>query len=330
MDTTDWSLLAKYVRGEADADEVRRAEAWLEEDPAHQALLTRVREAWRASGDVYEAYTPDTTAAWQAIDQRTTDTPVVSLRKTKPPVWWLRAAAVVALGAGLVVLVRLLNQPGGMGLAEVSTGEQETDRLILSDGTRVWLNENTTLRYDEDFDDSVRTVYLSGEAFLDVARDESQPFRVVSEDALVRVLGTSFNVQARPEDTTVVVTVVSGTVALAHQDAPASALVLQQGEQGVYQTTDRQVRPVAAVAPNTLAWYTRQMTFANQSLSEVSRVLEEVYQRTVVLDPAVADLKLTAEFDAQSLEEVLQVIALTLDVSYRTEGETVYLKKIKK
>ena len=331
MDTTDWSLLAKYVRGEANPEETQRMEAWLEEDPAHRETLDRAQEAWRASGDVYRAYTTDTASAWQAIDRRTREAPVVALPpRTRRRVWILRAAAVVGLVVGLVFLAQLLNLPGGAGLAKVSTGEQETKQVTLADGTQVWLNENTTLRYDEDLDDSVRTVYLSGEAFFDVARNEDQPFRILSGDALVRVLGTSFNVLALPADTVVVVTVVSGTVALADKDTPSSSLVLQKGEQGIYQTADQRVRPVATVAPNALAWYTRQMTFENQSLSEVSEVLEEVYQRRVALDPTIADLKLTAEFDDQSLEEVLEVIALTLDVNYRAEGNTIYLEEIEK
>lgn len=331
MDTTDWSLLAKYVRGESDAEEAQRVQAWLEDDPAHRELLARAQEAWRASGDIYQAYTPDTTLAWQAIDQRTTKAPVIKLlSRASRRTWMLRAAAVAGLAIGLALLVRLLNLPGGIGLTEVNTHEQETKQIVLADGTQVRLNENTTLRYDDRFDDSVRTVYLLGEAFFDVARNEAQPFRVVSEGALVRVLGTSFNVQALPDDTAVVVTVVSGVVSLSDENESLPALTLEAGEQGVFQTTDQRVRPVATVAPNALAWYTQEMVFANQSLSRVSQVLEEVYQRTVVLDPTIAHLKLTAEFDHQPLEEVLEIIALTLDVDYRTEGNTVYLEEIKK
>ena len=337
MDTTDWSLLAKYVQGEADADETQRMQAWLAEDPSHPELLERVRAAWQASGDVYQAYAPDTTAAWQAIARRTGDrrtdarrtrrAPVVASPKTSRRTWLLRAAVVAGLALGLVFLGRLLSLTDSYGLAEVRTGAQETKQLTLADGTQVWLNERSTLRYDKDFDDSVRAVYLSGEASFDVARNEAQPFRIASQGAVVRVLGTSFNVRAESNDTAVVVTVVSGTVQLADQNDQQLSVILEKGEQGVYQVANRSVTQAATVAPNALAWRTRELDFQNQPLSEVGPLLEEVYQRTVVVDQASRNLRLTARFDDQPLEEVLEVIALTLNVRYRVEGDTIYFKK---
>ncbi len=336
MDTTDWNLLAKYVQGEANADEAQRMQVWLDEDPAHQELLERAQAAWWASGNVYEAYTPDTTAAWQAIvwrnvARRTQDTPVVELpTKTSRRIWLLRAAAAIGIALGLVFLVRLLNLSGTPELAEASTGDRETKQITLSDGTRVWLNERTTLRYDKALDDSVRAVYLSGEAFFDVVRDEEQPFRIVSAGAVVRVLGTSFNVRAVPQDTAVVVTVASGVVSLANQDNQQSSIVLQKGEQGAYRIDDRSVSQMATVTANALAWRTRRLNFQNQSLSEVAAVLEEVYQKPVVVDSAIVNLRLTAAFDDQPLEEVLEVIGLTLDVRHRVQNDTIILEEIKK
>ena len=335
MDTTDWNLLAKHVQGKATAEETKRMRAWLDEDPAHQALLERAQAAWAASGDVYQAYAPDTTTAWQAIARRTGArrtgaTPVVALStKTSRRTWLLRAAAVVGLALGLVFLVRLLNLTAKSELAETSTGLRQTKQLVLADGTRVWLNENTTLRYDEDFDDSVRAVYLSGEAFFEVARNERQPFRIVSEGAVVRVLGTSFNVLAVPADTAVVVTVVSGVVALADEDDPSAAVMLEAGERGVYQVANRRVRETTDVPPNALAWHTGEMVFEDQRLPEVGRVLAKTYRHSVVVDLAVADLRLTARFDDQPLDEVLEVLSLTLDIHYRKQGETIYLEAIK-
>ena len=341
MDTTDWSLLARYVQGTATPDEAQRMQAWLAEDPAHRELLEQAQAAWRASGDAYEAYNPDISAAWQAIVRRTGarrtdaqrnhDTPVIELpTKTSRRTWLIRAAAAIGMALGLVLLVRLLNLSGNPELTEVSTGERETKELTLADGTRVWLNERSTLRYDQALDDSVRAVYLSGEAFFDVARNERQPFRIASGDAVVRVLGTSFNVRAVPADTAVVVTVVSGVVSLADRDNGQARVVLEQGEQGVYRAADRSVTQVAAVAPNALAWRTRALDFQNRPLSEVGALLEQAYRQAVAVDSAVADLTLTAEFDDQPLEEVLEVIALTLDVRYRVQSDTIFLEEIKK
>ena len=364
---TDWNLLAKYVQGETSPAEAQRLEAWLREDPAHQALLEKAQQAWTASGDVYQAYTPNTERAWQMIDQKTPPAKTIPLHSSqegpgqerpsqerpgqerpgqerpgqegpnqvKPHrrpqrAWLLRIAAVFLLALGLVYLVRFFIPPGGWGLAETRTAAYETQQIQLADGTQVWLNENTTLRYPEDFDGEVREVYLQGEAFFDVARNEAKPFLIEGGRAVTRVLGTSFNVSALPEDTAVVVTVVSGTVALSDREDTAQVVILQKGEQGVYLLAQQQVSKAVQIVPNSLAWRTLRMQFDNQPLSTVGEVLGDAYQKTVIVDAATAPLKLTAQFDNQPLEEVLEVIALTLDVAYRVQGDTIYFREIKK
>ena len=340
---TDWNLLAKYVQGDTSPEETQRLEAWLREDPAHQVLLDKAQQAWAASGDVYQAYTPNTERAWQIIDQKTPPAKTVPLHpsqerpsqerpsQVKPQrAWLLRIAAVFLLALGLVYLVRFFIPPGGWGLAETRTAAYETQQIQLADGTQVWLNENTTLRYPEDFDGEVREVYLQGEAFFDVARNEAKPFLIEGGGAVTRVLGTSFNVSALPEDTAVVVTVVSGTVALSDREDTAQVVILQKGEQGVYLLAQQQVSKAVQIVPNSLAWRTLRMQFDNQPLSTVGEVLGDAYQKTVIVDAATAPLKLTAQFDNQPLEEVLEVIALTLDVEYRVQGDTVYFQEIRK
>ena len=336
---TDWNLLAKYVQGETSPEEAQRLEAWLREDSAHQALLEKAQQVWAASGDVYQAYTPDTERAWNIINQKTPQAKTVPLhpsqaqsrsRRWPQQGWLLRVAAVFLLALGLMYLVRFFTPPGGWGLAETRTAAHETQQIQLADGTQVWLNENTILRYPENFDGETREVYLQGEAFFDVARNEARPFLIEGGGAATRVLGTSFNVSALPEDTAVVVTVVSGTVALADQEDSAQVVILQKGEQGVYLSTQQQVSKAVQVAQNSLAWRTQRMQFDNQPFSTVGEVLGAAYQKTVVVDAATASLRLTAQFDKQPLEEVLEVIALTLDVAYRVQGDTIYFRGIKK
>ncbi len=127
-----------------------------------------------------------------------------------------------------------------------------------------------------------------------------------------------------------VVTVVSEVVSLADRNDQRASVILEKGEQGVYQAANRSVTQVATVAPNALAWRTRQLDFQNQPLSEVATALEEVYQRPVVVDTASTNLRLTAAFNDQPLEEVLEVISLTLDVDHHVRRDTIYLQSLKK
>ncbi|MEM6842069.1 MAG: FecR domain-containing protein [Bacteroidota bacterium] len=326
---TDRSLFIKYAQEQLSPEEQQQLQDWLSKDQAHRDEFTKFRQDWEAFGDVYQAYTPDKEQGWQAIEQRLDDTPVVELsNRTVRSTWWLRAAAIAGVFFGLVYLTQWLAVPKGWGFAKVSTSVHERTQVTLADGTQVWLNGNTELRYPDDFNDSTRTVYLTGEAFFDVTRDESKPFQIISDKAVTRVLGTSFEVSAR--DTAVTVTVASGIVALSERNASAKRVVLRPGDQGVFRSSTGEVIQVDTVSQNAFAWHTRRIILANQPLAEVGLLLQEVYQREVQVEPTIQNLKLTAEFDNQSLEEVLDVLDLTLNIQHTVTDEVVLLKKVEK
>src|SRR5690606_31257588 len=113
----------------------------------------------------------------------------------------------------------------------LTTPKGGTYQITLADGTRVWLNSASTLKYPSRFADDERVVELKGEAYFDVAKSSTRPFRVISKEQTVEVLGTQFNVTAYEDEHDVKTTLVEGAVRVVPGNAQQSPIMLSPGQQ---------------------------------------------------------------------------------------------------
>ncbi|MGD1890556.1 MAG: FecR family protein, partial [Cyclobacteriaceae bacterium] len=176
-------------------------------------------------------------------------------------------------------------------------------RFQLPDGTKVWLNADSRFTYPSSFARQ-RVVYLSGEAFLEVAHDANRPFVVRTEKASVKVLGTSFNVKAREAQPTETV-VVSGKVAFSGKDNPTSSVVLQPNDKAVLNTTTGETIRSTVDANSYAAWTNGTLIFEDQPLSEVFTEIARWYGVTIAVEnPAIQKCQVTAKFEDLPLATV--------------------------
>ena len=153
-------------------------------------------------------------------------------------------------------------------------------KLELADGTRVWLNSESELRYPVEFPDDYREVYLKGEGYFEVARDTGKPFRVqVGEERGVRVLGTDFNVTAYPNEKEVVVTLLAGQVDMFYR---ARVEMLQPDEQVILDVEEGDFRKWKVDAATFVAWKNGVFLFEGCSLERIMKRLERWYGIEVI------------------------------------------------
>ena len=147
-------------------------------------------------------------------------------------------------------------------------------KLVLADGTRVWLNSATELRYPVKFAGDTRQVFLKGEAYFEVAADREHPFIVVAPDINVNVVGTGFNVMAYPEEMEAAVTLVHGKVGV---QTDHRQQILQPDEQYVYQTTTRRGTVRKVDVSQYVDWKDGILNFDSMPLEELTRRLGRWY-----------------------------------------------------
>lgn len=311
----DEQRLSNFLAGEASEAEAAAVRAWLAGSEVNQRELDRLRRIWEA------AATPpprpvDVDAAWRRVRGRmqTTapaETPVVPLISARRwTVWRVAASVAVLLGLGWLGY-RLAFQPiPAVPPVEVASGNAPRE-VTLPDGSRVTLNRASRLRYAAEFGGETRLVALTGEAFFDVKRNPGKPFVIDARGTEVRVLGTSFNVNAATPNVTV--TVATGTVRFSGKSEKnrRSGVILTKAETATFRAEADTILKGNRANPNALAYKTRVLLFEATPLSEVVEALNHTYGANLTLDRALRTCPLTATFDNEPLDTILGVLADT-------------------
>lgn len=240
---------------------------------------------------------------------------------------FLRIAATILLVTGIAsALFYIAGKSSLTGRKTISTGIAESNVMVkLPDGSSVWLNRNTRLSYRFTRESKERSVTLTGEAFFDIAPDSSRPFIVDAGKAMVKVIGTSFNVITSNDDSAVEVFVKTGRVIMAG-GTPDQTVVLDPGFVGTINESiagkklneDR----------NYLAWNTGQLTYDGQKLGVVFNDLRKLYGIDIITaDSSISDLPLDGTFSNEPHETIIRVICTTFNLTYRQDGNIYHLGK---
>jgi ferric-dicitrate binding protein FerR (iron transport regulator) len=221
---------------------------------------------------------------------------------------WLAVASIIAL---IVATGILYNQRGRTLVGEtrkealstliqvVAVARGGAARLVLlPDGSKVWLNVASTLKYPMNFSGSGRVVELSGEAYFEVSQLPDMPFKVLLKDAEVKVLGTRFNIMDYNDEPSCKVSLIDGAVSV---DSGPQRVMLHPGEQGeILYLSAGVVGPIKVTPgidpPAVLSWKDGVLRFENTHLQKVMRTLERCYDVDIQIDQGVPDIPVTGSF----------------------------------
>ena len=195
-------------------------------------------------------------------------------------------------------------------------------RVVLADGTRVDLNAGSSLKYPVDFMiGKNREVFLQGEAFFDVAKDENHPFIVNAEELNIRVLGTKFNVSAYQEDLNINTVLVEGSVGLFKKGESFSAensSLLEPGFKGAYHKTKQDMSLEEVNTSIYTGWVDGKMIFNHMYFKDILKTLERHYNVSITNNnKELAEETFTATFDTETIEEVLYLFNKSFNINYK-------------
>jgi ferric-dicitrate binding protein FerR (iron transport regulator) len=212
-------------------------------------------------------------------------------------------------------------------LREVRTANAQRANLMLGDGTQVMLNAGSVVKFPDKFEKDVREVYLEGEAYFDVVSNPDRPFVVHSQGSIIRVLGTSFSVRSYSEETQVRVVVEEGRVLFKAKDEPSSdKTYLNADDLGRYYLSENTIETAKVDDMELyLSWRRGYLKFRKEPMKNVAKALERRYGIKVTFEDSEMSKKtLTAFLKSRSVRNVLDVIAMSLDMEYRLDGDRVY------
>ncbi len=324
-DDREWAGAAAWLSGEENGSgEEARILAGEEED---------IMKKWN---DLKYAGTEpvDVDKAWEKLNSRieAAEQPRVTRPAGNPPqsitgrripflTTFARIAAMVLIVAGAGWLLFEVAAP--QKITVTSSPEQKNVEVLLTDGSTVFLNRNSSLTYPKNFRSGTRRVSLRGEAFFDVARDVEHPFIIDAGKANIRVLGTSFNVITENAGKEVEVYVSSGKVMVTSEDGSGS-LTLEPDYVG--RVSGNNAISERNTNVNYLAWHTDMLTYDGEQLGVVFEDLKRTYNIDIkVADPEISGYRLTSPFEQQPQDTIVKLICTTFNLRSVREGNTYIL-----
>ncbi|MDR1524440.1 MAG: FecR domain-containing protein [Tannerella sp.] len=194
--------------------------------------------------------------------------------------------------------------------------------LILEDGTHLWVNAGTSVVYPASFDDDRREIYVDGEAYLEVVKDNKRPFLVKTSDMQIKVLGTSFNVNAYKSDNSGAVVLVNGSVKVNTNDG-SDPYTLQPND--MFTLLDGNVKIRQVDASTFVSWVHGIYIFDNESIKDIVLRLSRYYNVKISVDEQSAGLLCSGKLRLKDdIIDVLNVIRSAAPVKYETDENGEY------
>lgn len=245
-----------------------------------------------------------------------------SLFTKMPRVKWRRviaSASAVFAAAVILFMCMLWSRPSENAdpeIFEIVAERGQKSSVTLPDGSRVMINSASTISYTSDYNVKERNVFLSGEAYFDVASNADIPFVVHADKVSVTALGTEFNVKAYAEDPYIVTTLVEGSV---RTEAGTQYELLTRAQEASYNKEADvllayDVKDISRAVP----WIRNELLFENESLADIAVTLERMYNVTIVFEEEAAKgYSYTGLIRNNSLQNVLELISSTSPVGYK-------------
>lgn len=339
-----YKLLGKYFSGKCTEAEKEHIERWANKNKLE---FEKLKKIWELSGKLEERW--NTEAAVQKLRQtieelesakasrnelRIVNLPSRKDRFASPLVGQLlKAAAIVIIFIGALYVIRsakemalqksIVRTPPQFILKEISTHNGQKVDLKFNDGTKIMLNSASKISYVEN-PNGTREVYLSGEAYFDVTHNPSSPFIVHTKMAVIRDIGTKFDVKSWPDDGKTEVVVSEGMVSV-QSGGKYSPVQVSKGE-GLIVANDGSIeKPKRIDLDQAVAWTEGKIILRNAEMRDVVRQIWREYGiKIFVADSSILSRTITATFTRkESGKEVLNIIALSLNITYKASNDSV-------
>lgn len=312
----DYSIINKYLSGVASEAEVQEVFRWIDSAPENRNEFIQYKKIWSLTAKTKE----NTHQAWVNLSPKLVKPKAKQYRI--PSIAKVAASLILAFGLGILAqyLVSVNPTKENVYLAdtqiEVPLGQMSN--ITLPDGSSVRLNSGTKLIYSGNFHSGDRIVSLSGEAFFDVAKDNSHPFIVKTTSLDFKVYGTSFNIQAYPEDKKINTTLVEGSLGLIGKNGK-ELLRLTPGENATYTEAPNSLQVSKVNLDLYTSWKDGLVTFRNEKLKDVAKKIERWYNVEIVIknERIGEEVYLGTILKNKPIDQILEVFALTSSLKYR-------------
>lgn len=319
MNNSDYineSVLLNYFTGKLSPVHRKEVEEWIHLSEDNEKTARDVYQLYRAADTLHYMRQIDAPVAFEKVRAK--------IHKHQKKVSWLiwgqRIAACLTIPLLAATLyLTLKSTPAKYVILKTTPGMVAvTD---LPDGSKVWLNSGSSLKYPVKFENDIRCVELNGEAYFSVHKDKSKRFIVTTPFQIqTEVLGTEFNIEAYQKDSVVKTTLVSGSVRLSFlgKDNREQSHMIKPNEEFAYNPITKESKTEVLYVRTYIAWKDGEVVFRNTPLSEALKILSKRFNAEfIVKDSTLYNNSFTGVFDSQHLPLILEHFRLAAGIQYK-------------
>ncbi len=317
-------LIAAFLNQQISSEEAILVQNWINSSPENQKYFEQFKTVWEETGKLIPAPVDvDVDLGWNKMSFKIDSFEQKAQKKTHTftPRFFLRIAAVIV---PLIAIASIYFYISQRPKEIVKFTAMYTLQDTLSDGSIVRLNKNSKLTYPERFRGNTREVSMNGEMFFKIKPNKEKPFIIHTENTLIQVLGTSFNVKAISDSSLIEVYVESGHVKFSRigkEETDTVSIILYAGEKGIYNKATKKLWKADLADANDLFWENRTLVFNRTELSQVINTIQKWYNITIVLkNENLKSLHFSATFKDQPVDSVINVISNTFDITTSRVG----------
>ena len=322
-------LIYKYVRNKLTKAERLRLQEWINEDPENARLFKNFVGHWKLSDFDVDLLKHK---VWQKMPHQNGDS---SSERAIFSWTWLKVAAVLVavLGISFYLLKDQITLDNQVAIVEKPTMiEKVAERgqkltVKLPDGSMVKLNSDSRISYLSNFGDQSRDIQLTGEAFFEVERDETRPFKIFSGNLEVEVLGTSFNVNAYPDQQAASVAVRTGKVSVSNSAKTLGTVLIKQEKLIFSNANGSFSKQAISDAQLAYGWIDNYLSFNDLNLEEAMALISKWFDKEyVIMNKRNTNKQITAKFNNPSLKNVMENLAYSYEFKYEINENGIVIK----
>ncbi|NHA03138.1 FecR family protein [Mucilaginibacter sp. HC2] len=352
-------LVSKKLTNEISSEESEELQHCLNSDEINRRDFEFLNIYWNSNDTEFA----DNALAFQKIKTKIKSqevaSPVFPASKTSYLYIWRVAAAIILLAGGSWFFYsrfvskrinQLTTTPNTW--QNKNTVKREKSTIVLTDGTRITLNSQSTLKYPAVFTGKTREVYLSGEAFFDVHKDHEHPFIIHTEKMNIKVLGTAFNVKSYPNDPQSETTLIRGTIEVTLDDRPSDRIILKPSEKlivknGLFTSRQRNTTKLKHAETSSgmqyvlttftrlqqddstiveTSWTQNKFIFRDESFPILADRMERWYGVDIKFkNDALKQYRFSGVFEKETINQALNALRMTESFNYKIKNSTIYI-----
>lgn len=329
-----YALIGRVLSGEADRHDHQLLQRWLEETEENRAIYKNLQQIWYETR-LKEEFSNVDRVYHKFLEKREggQEKRMVQIHQRKAKRRRIASVAAVILLIGGLSYWGLQNkvvpavQPESIALVVKENPAGQKSKIVLADGTLVWLNSESTLRYPPNFSDTLRRIELVGEAYFQVAKEAHRPFVVASGGLQTTAVGTAFNVRHYAEDSVAIVFLAEGKVKIEHTENSGAFVLLEPGWGVRSEVGSAHLQKFTDRSDQWTGWKEGVLFFGNASIQEVVKTCERWYGVAFTIKGLPPqDWKFTGMFENENLENVLESMRYGKDFDYSIQDKQVELR----